>query len=713
MSREFGYEHLVRLGAVMYLAGAALGAATAVGRDEEALAVTLVPCAVSFAFGVVMLRLGGRLPRWTLHLTTACSILIISHGRVHTPMGDSDAFLLAFVWVTLYATYAFSLRGALAHTGLTTAGAFWATQVRGEPPIDWLLVATTALVIVLAVQTARGRSARLLALVEHGDTTMLVCEPQGTVRHQSTAGRQLRDVLGRPVAELAHPQDAARFRDALQRAQEGASREVTLECRLRRPDDGFSYGEVTISDQQSDPAVRGLVLYARDVSERRAFEQQLWHQSFHDPLTGLPNRTLFGDRLQHAIGRTERLPHPVVVLLLDLDDFKEVNDSLGHVVGDELLRTLAARLTEEVRPSDTIARLGGDEFAVLLEDAGEEEANRVATRLLARLAEPVQLTEHVVLSPRASLGMACSRTCMDRSDDLLRDADAAMYAAKQQGGNRVVAAAVGMHQSLARRLRIKTDLERGITNGELALRYQPVVRLADERIVGVEALVRWQHPELGFLSPAEFISVAEESGLIVPLGRFVLDTACDQLAAWHAERPDLSVQVNVSGRQLEQPGFAADVRAALQRSGIDPHQLTLEITETVLLDDLDAMTERLVELKALGVQLAIDDFGTGYATLGSLRDRPFDCVKIDRSFVDEVATSSNSAALVRTIVALGEGLHLSTVAEGVEEEEQVGHLRALGCEYAQGYLFSRPVAAHEITALVTPAAHREAGTLVA
>ena len=703
MGRDIGYDHLVRLGAVMYLAGAVLGTGTLLlpGVTSPNLVATIAIAAVCVTTGLTMWVLGSRLPRWCLHLTTGGSALVIAYSHVSSSLGQSDAFLLLYVWVAVFAAFAFPHRGAQVHALLAGVLGAGAVHVRGgDPLLDGAVVATTALVLVFAIQTARARSARLLTLVEHGVNVVLVCDTEGRIRHQSAPGRQLRDARREHLRELVHHDDAARFGDALRRVQQPPSHELSLRGRFARPDGSWVETETTVVDQRHEQAVAGLVLYVRDVTERLAFEERLHEQAFHDPLTGLPNRALLADRVQHAVERTDRLHQPVSVLLLDLDDFKEINDTLGHAVGDELLCTLAQRLVEEVRPSDTVARLGGDEFALLLEETEDpQEVLAVAERLLRRLAEPVRLDDRVELSPRASIGVVRSGSSHDRAEDLLRDADAAMYQAKEQGGHRVVRFAPEMHEPLLRRLRVRSDLERGIARRELTLRYQPVVRLADEQIVGVEALVRWQHPELGLVAPLDFITVAEETGLIVPLGRFVLHAACDQLAAWDAAgATPLHMQVNVSGRQLEQPGFAEEVAAALRRTGLAPDRLTLEVTESVLLHDLDSVAERLAELKAVGVQLAIDDFGTGYASLGSLRDHPFDCVKVDRTFVDAMATSESSAALVQSIVALAQSLQLSCVAEGVEDRDQVRRLRELNCAYAQGYLYSRPVEPAELHA---------------
>ena len=703
---DLGHETLVRgLGAIQLAAGilVCLGLVFTPQYVDSSLVIALL--VVAFGQAAALVALGRRLPRWVLHLCLNGGAVLVSAGYVASPWEGAGPYTFIYVWGALFAAFAFTLRVALAHTALVavcTATAFALTP--GDDIPRWLLVNGTVLLTVLAVQFVRQRAADLQALLEHGRNFVLVCRPDGRIVRASERAEVVvgPGVGAAHVDSLVHPEDLASLHQALGALLDDPASARSATVRVQAGET-WMHAEIALSNHLARPSVRGLVLHVRDVGERAAFEEQLRHQAFHDPLTGLPNRALFADRLQHALERRERTQHTIGVLMFDLDDFKEINDSLGHSVGDELLRTLAERLLAEVRPADTVVRLGGDEFAVLLEDTeGLTEARRVATRLLARLGEPVLLADHLEVRPRASVGVVTSSSSQERGEELLRDADAAMYEAKRQGGNRVACFATGLHEALQRRLRIKTDLERGIDRGELTLRYQPVVRLEDERITGVEALVRWEHPELGLLSPLEFIDVAETGGLIMSLGRFVLNAACDQLVAWQADGVghDLNLQVNVSGRQLEQPAFVADVVDVLRRTGIEPPRLTLEVTESVLLTDLEAVAERLVELKGVGVQLAIDDFGTGYATLGTLRDHPFDCVKIDKSFVDAMVTSASSSTLVQTIVDLGRSLALSTVAEGVEEVGQVQQLRALRCGYAQGYLFSRPVGADAIAALL-------------
>jgi diguanylate cyclase (GGDEF)-like protein len=453
-------------------------------------------------------------------------------------------------------------------------------------------------------------------------------------------------------------------------------------------------------------AIHNLVL----LGELRYSREAYAYQALHDPLTGLPNRARLREHLAQVLGG----PHAdrVAVLLLDLDGFKRVNDSLGHPAGDALLVQVAERLLNATRGSDTIARLGGDEFAILLENVRTpNEVSRVADRVLAAVSAPFVLdgADAVV---GTSIGITFGAQVADvapdggpvdvdaLSDTLLRDADLAMYRAKAAGKGRYVFFDPSMYAEAVSRLEREADLRTALERGEFRLFYQPIVALDTGTAVGVEALVRWQHPLRGMVAPAEFIPLAEEIGLIIPLGRWVLGEACRQARDWAAAGwgTDLTVTVNVSGLQLYDPGFVDEVGAALAAFEIAPHRLVLELTETVMVDRPALALDRFTALKRLGVRLAIDDFGTGYSALSYLRQFPFDVLKIDKSFVDEVAGGGQPAALAAAIVALGEAFALRTVAEGVESAEQAAALGVLGCAVAQGYHFSRPLAASAVTA---------------
>ncbi len=437
----------------------------------------------------------------------------------------------------------------------------------------------------------------------------------------------------------------------------------------------------------------------RTVTELRVREDELHHRAFHDPLTNLANRVLFRDRVGHAL--TLRRQGGVAVLFLDLDDFKRVNDTLGHAAGDQLLVAVAERLRASARPGDTIARLGGDEFAVLLEDvAGVQEAERAAQRVGHALLHPFRLGGRE-LPVRASVGFALARPG-DEAEALLRHADLAMYAAKGGGKGGLRGFEPRMAAMVRDEFELRADLRDAVQAGQMVVHYQPLVDLASGRARGVEALVRWAHPQRGLLLPGAFMGLAEETGAIVGIGHHVLHTACAQMARWHREETALAgaeVSVNLSPQQLSDPGLLDDVTAALRGSGLPPDRVVLELTEGMLVHDDAQAVERLRALKRLGVRLAIDDFGTGYSSLGYLRRFPVDVLKIDRAFVEELG-GQGDPSLVRAILQLGDNLRLTTVAEGVEREEQVVALRGLGCVTAQGWLFAPAVAARELPGLL-------------
>jgi diguanylate cyclase (GGDEF)-like protein/PAS domain S-box-containing protein len=436
-----------------------------------------------------------------------------------------------------------------------------------------------------------------------------------------------------------------------------------------------------------------LVSQVEDITQRKQSDLMLTHMALHDSLTGLPNRTLALDRLSLALARTERHPFSVAVLFLDLDRFKVINDSLGHNLGDQLLVAVAARLREAVRPSDTVARIGGDEFVVVCEDiTGVEDAARIAERIADALARPFDLSaEEVFLA--TSVGIALSSGPADTPENLLRDADAAMYRAKEGGRNRYEVFDSSMRVRAVERLDMERALRRALERSEFRLFYQPVVEISTETVVGVEALLRWDHPERGLLRPAEFISLAEETGLILPIGKWALQEACRQEQIWREGNPDrapLTIAVNLSARQLAQPDVAEMVAGVLASTATDPAHVWLEITESILTGDTEATVAALRALKALGVRLSVDDFGTGYSSLLYLKNFPVDTLKVDQSFVSGLGRDSEDSAIVAGVVGLAQTLGLTAIAEGVETEGQLSALRSLGCDLAQGYLFGRP-----------------------
>ena len=549
------------------------------------------------------------------------------------------------------------------------------------------------------VHRRRGE-ARFGSLVRHASDLITVIGLDGAISYQSPSIERLlgyapSDVTGRPFAELVHPSDGGRV---LQMLADGAAiagdQPHVLQCALVHRDGTPQQFEVNYTNLLEDEHVGGIVLNCRDISERKAFEEQLTHQAFHDPVTGLANRALFAERVRHAIARSRREHNRIAVVFLDLDDFKTINDSLGHAAGDEVLAEVAKRLATSVRASDTAARFGGDEFALLLEDIdGVDEAADTAERVLECLAVPMRVG-HKELSLRCSIGISVvSEDAPGGAEELIRDADAAMYRAKRDGKGSYRMFEPEMHQGVLARLELRTDLQRAIATEQLELHYQPVVRLDNGGICGVEALLRWRHPERGMIPPDQFIPLAEETGLIIPIGRWVLREGCRQARRMRDALPRdaaLTMSINLSVKQLQHSDVIADVGDAVREAGIDPSALTLEITETVLMADTDLAVTRLRELKALGVNLALDDFGTGYSSLSYLSRFPVDILKMDRSFLRDGATPETSA-LTSAVLALGTTLSLRVVAEGIEILEQRNSLRDLGCEFGQGFFFAHPM----------------------
>ena len=483
-----------------------------------------------------------------------------------------------------------------------------------------------------------------------------------------------------------------------------------------------------VRDEGGEPLHRRGVML--DITEGKTLQDRLAHQAFHDPLTGLPNRALFRDRLAHALARLERAGEPgetagpyndaahapIAVLMVDLDNFKLINDSLGHDAGDELLVAVAERLRACVRPGDTVARLGGDEFTILLEDlGGVGEAARASERALAAFAAPFAVGRQEIFVT-TSIGIALGGSGPSgEPEDLLRAADLAMYGAKRKGKAKFEVFDPSMGAEAHARLGLENDLRRavGAGGGEFRVFYQPKVTLGTGALFGFEALIRWEHPERGLVAPDEFIPLAEETGIIVGVGRWVLGEACRRATAWqdlYPSDPPLTMSVNLSARQFQAPGLVEDVRAALEESGLSPGCLMLEITESVVMDDAPTSAGTLAALKALGVEIAVDDFGTGYSSLAYLKRFPVDFLKIDRSFVDRIG-DPDAEAIVAAMTDLAATLGLRVIAEGVETEEQRAKLQTLGCELAQGYLFSKPLPVPEAARILAarPAPQREPG----
>jgi PAS domain S-box-containing protein len=515
--------------------------------------------------------------------------------------------------------------------------------------------------------------------------------------------------------EQIHPEDRSRVVEAAEKARL-TGRGERLEYRIRHKDGTWRILESTASAiKDSLGKAHGLVIVNRDISERKRAEELLAHNALHDALTNLPNRALFLDRVRHTLTLSQRHPsYKFAVLFIDIDQFKVFNDSLGHIAGDELLIQIGKRLGASLRSLDTVARslpqdeyqistnqqslarLGGDEFTVLIEGIRDSsDAIRVAERIQERLALPFMVNSQQVVTT-ASIGIAFGAVSYNASEELVRDAEIAMYRAKREGKAQCCVFDAAMHASAIKRLRLETELRQALEAGEFRVYYQPIVSLKNENVVSFEALSRWQRPT-GLVPPGEFISVADETGIILPLNRLLLRESCEQLRAWHSQfpsEPPLRISVNITSKQFAQADLTSQMASVLKETGIHPHNVVVEITETIAMGDADRATSVLTELKALGVHLSIDDFGTGYSSLSRLQGFPVDAIKIDRTFISKMCVDAESYEIVRVIITLAHNLGLSVVAEGVETADQVRQLRDLDCELAQGYFFSRP-ADHE------------------
>ncbi|MEX2247861.1 MAG: EAL domain-containing protein [Dehalococcoidia bacterium] len=561
-----------------------------------------------------------------------------------------------------------------------------------------------------AERALRESEERFRSLVQNASDLITVIDPDTTVRYQSPAIQRMlgfapESTLGVKLSDTVHPDDAARFVASLGDLITKPAGTITGEGRVRDSKGEWRHLEFTGSDQRTNAAIGGLVLNVRDMTERKQLEEQLRHQALHDPLTKLANRTRFADRLDHALTRRARSLGHVAVLFMDLDDFKGINDGLGHTAGDLLLAQVAERVTQCVRPEDTVARLGGDEFAILLEDITSiDDATAVADRVLEAFQVAFDL-EGKDVAIRASVGIATTAgESPADAGSLLRDADIAMYVAKSHGKGRYQIFETSMQTSMVERLELLADLPRAVERDEFVLHYQPIFLLQGGGLFGVEALVRWQHPRRGLLPPGDFIQLAEESGAILPIGRWVLTQACRQAFQWQsmfaATDEPWTMSVNVSVRQLEQASFVDEVARTLAETGLEPRRLILEITETVMMHDINLTLKRLRDLKALGIGLAIDDFGTGYSSLSYLRQFPFDLLKIDKSFIDDLGTIINKKELTKAIIELGKSLDLELVAEGIERGEQLSRLQSMECELGQGFLFAKPMEGAEVEKLL-------------
>ena len=606
-----------------------------------------------------------------------------------------------------------------------------------QGPVALGIVAVAALIVVVLIRTSIAKSEaehqaqeariseaeleaernqqRFVAAFTEAAIGMAIVAPGGRIRRANKAlctllQRSEEQLTGQPFLAVLHPADVDLFE---RQAREVGSRKDSTAYSIELRCLAGAGGELWVAlhcgrfnDKGGDPgsAVDGLIYQLHDITSRQVAESRLQHIAFHDSLTDLANRAYFHEKLAVAV-EASRLDPDVhfAVMFLDLDRFKVVNDSLGHFAGNELLREVGRRLLLCLRPNDLVARLGGDEFAVLLRDpCNGDDGLRLAERMLAVLAAPVLIFGNEIV-PSASVGITFSDMSYRTVDELLRDADLAMYEAKSAGRGRVAIFNRTMHDRIADKLSLEADLRRAIGEGELSLSFQPMFELEPYRLVGFEALARWVHPTRGPIGPTVFVAVAEEAGQIEALTAWVLNKAVEQLAAWHRAAPQMAhtgMSVNISGRDLAEPGFLDRVLAVLQRHGVAPNLLTLEITESVLMSHLAIARETLARLRSLGVQLAIDDFGTGYSSLAYLSTLPIDCLKIDRSFVTAIANGAEDVEIVRAVLTLGRALAKRVVAEGIETPAQLDTLRRLGLHVGQGFLLAHPMRAEQASAFL-------------
>jgi PAS domain S-box-containing protein/diguanylate cyclase (GGDEF)-like protein len=577
----------------------------------------------------------------------------------------------------------------------------------------------------MAEARRRESEQRFRALIENATDIVVILDKDGIFRYISPSqerifGYKTEEVLGKKCLDYIYPEDVSLAIATMKRSlRQPRISQAAIECRLFRRNGSLCFLEAVATNLLDDPSVKGVVINCHDITERKQAEEQLRFYAFYDPLTGLPNRTLFLERLGQLIEQTSQQDKEAVsynpcslfaVLFLDLDRFDVIKYSLGHLVADELLSTTAARLVRSVRITDMVARVGIDEFALLvtqLEDIAQVQ--RMAEKIHTSIAMPFRLEGREVFTT-ASIGIAiagnspiASMTNYDRPEDFLRAADTAMYYAKRRGKGCSAVFDASMHAHALARLELEADLRRGIERQELLLHYQPIVSLFTGRLTGFEALVRWNHPQMGLVSPGNFIPAAEETGLILPLGNWVLREACRQLACWEKQFPSascLTMSVNLAGLQLVQPDLIDGIDRILQETGLEGSRLKLELTETIFMEIAEVVPAVLDQLKARQIQLSIDDFGTGYSSLSRLHQWPLDTLKIDRSFVSRLSLGNESSEVVRTIVTLAHNLGLDVIAEGVETAEQMYQLRSLQCQCGQGNFLSKPLDSKAATDLL-------------
>jgi diguanylate cyclase (GGDEF)-like protein/PAS domain S-box-containing protein len=542
------------------------------------------------------------------------------------------------------------------------------------------------------------------SLVQYSSDIVAILEDDGSIRYVSPSvermlGYRPDDLIGKSAFDYVHPENIEFVSSSFAKAQEISGVRPPMEFRVRAGDGSWRHVEVICNNRFSDSDVQGMIVNARDVTRRKRAEEQLRYQALHDPLTELPNRRLFVNRLQHALRRTRRRPErQAAVLFMDLYNFKVINDSVGHETGDKLLVGVAERLRSLLRPNDTLARFGGDEFTVLIEDTEDPaDAMRVAERIIDGFREPFVLDGQEFFAA-ASIGIAYGSAGTTNAEEVLGKADAAMYRAKKSGPLGYEVFDRSMYLQAAGRLKLENDIRRAFLAEEFVVHYQPIVDLRSDEVQGVEALLRWNHPERGLLNPDEFIPLAEEIGLIVPMGEAVLEEACRRAVRWqeeHPRLPPLLMNVNLSAKQLERPDLITTVEGALHMTGLDPACLTLDVTETAYVKVLGGNTAALNDLRRLGVKISIDDFGVGYSSLSYLKRLPADILKLDRSFVEGLGEDPEDTAIIQMVIGLARTLGIEIIAEGVHSEA-VTILKEMGCNLAQGFFFSEPLPPEEV-----------------